>query len=730
MTLSPGSKLGPYEILSSIGSGGMGEVWKARDSRLGRIVAIKKVKEQHSERFKQEARSIAALNHPNICQIFDIGDDYLVLEYVEGKPLSSPLPEQEAVKLAIQIATALEAAHKKGIIHRDLKPGNIMVSDEGTVKLLDFGLAKLYEQDQSTSNLPTESVPATQAGAVLGTVAYMSPEQAQGKPVDVRSDIFSFGLVLYEMLSGQRAFLGDSAPETMAALLRDEPPPLQTSPALEKIVKRCLEKKPSDRFQSMSEVKAALEKVIKPKVAVSSEERPPSIAVLPFVNMSGDKEQEYFSDGLAEEIINALTKIPGLMVIARTSAFAFKGKQEDIRKIAEMLDVDNILEGSVRKSGSRIRVTAQLIEASKGSHLWSERYDRELTNVFEIQDEICQAIVDKLRVHLSEDRPLVKRYTEKIEAYNLYLRARYHLFKFTMESLPKSKGYLEQAIAMDPNYPRAWHGLALYYWWLGYLGFMAPKETNVQCNQAITKALKLDEMMAEAHSLMAILHTSEFSWKEAESEFRRALELDPKSADVWANYSQFYLAPMRRLDEAVAASQKALELDPLSPHLQFHLGQRYWIMRQYDRAIEQFRNALDLDAQWYWAHALLGLTNMQKGKFDEGIQAVETAEKLVGQNPLILGMVGWAYALAGQIDEAQRLLDKLQEFAKQTYVSSVAFMWIHSGLGEIDRALYWAKKAVDERDSMMHMASVAPMPDQMRSHPHFQDLLRKMNLEP
>jgi serine/threonine protein kinase len=406
MTLTPGSKLGPYEILAPVGSGGMGEVWKARDSRLDRIVAIKKVKEQHSERFKQEAKSIAALNHAHICQLFDIGPDYLVLEYVEGKSLSSPLPEREAVRLAIQIATALEAAHKKGIIHRDLKPANIMVTREGSVKLLDFGLAKLYEKDTSISSSQTADFPATQAGAVLGTVAYMSPEQAQGQPADARSDIFSFGLVLYEMLSGRKAFSGESPPLILAALLRDEPAPLQTSPSLEKIVQRCLSKQPSGRYKTMSEVKAALEQACEARATGSSAEPKPSIAVLPFVNMSGDKEQEYFSDGLAEEIINALTKIPGLKVIARTSSFSFRGKEQDITKIAEALRVRTILEGSVRKAGNRIRVTAQLITAADGSHLWSERYDREMTDVFAIQDEISQAIVEKLRVQLAEDRPL------------------------------------------------------------------------------------------------------------------------------------------------------------------------------------------------------------------------------------------------------------------------------------------------------------------------------------
>jgi len=725
-----GEKLGPYEILSAIGSGGMGEVWKARDTRLGRIVAIKKVKEQHSERFKQEARSIAALNHTNICQIFDIGPDYLVLEYVDGKPLSGPLPEKEAVRLAIQIATALEEAHQHGIIHRDLKPSNIMVTDRGSVKLLDFGLAKLYEQDASISSLPTEDFPATQAGAILGTVAYMSPEQAQGQPADVRSDIFSFGLVLYEMLSGKRAFSGDSNYALMDAIVKKELPPLQTSPPLERIVKRCLEKNPSERYQKISEVKAALEKAAKEKVSGTSAEPQPSIAVLPFVNMSGDKEQEYFSDGLAEEIINALTKIPGLLVIARTSAFAFKGKQEDIRKIAELLGVANILEGSVRKSGNRIRVTAQLIETFKGGHLWSERYDREMTDVFEIQDEICQAIVDKLRVELEANRPKFKRYTENVDAYNLYIRGRYQIHKYTKNGLAKGKQCYEQALVLDNNYVLAWYGLARFYYLMGHFGFMPPKTANVQANRAILKVLELDELLPEAHSMTAIFRANAFSWKESKVEFRRAIELNPESAEAWVNYSYYYLVPMRHLDEAIEASRRALELDPLSPLLQFHLGLRYFTTRQYDRAIEQLCNALEVDPQYYWAHMMLGVSYILTGKLDEGIRSCKTAVKHGGHIPITLGFLGWAYARGGQINEAKKLLSELQDLSLREYIPPSSVALIYVGLGEIISTLEWYEKAIDAHEGMIQGMHASPMMDPIRSHPGFKELLRKMNIEP
>ncbi len=442
------SQLGPYVLLAPIGSGGMGEVWKARDTRLNRIVAIKRLKGQHASRFEQEARAIASLSHPNICVLYDVGPDYLVMEYIEGKPVPGKLPQEEAIRFAIQIASALEEAHSRGILHRDLKPGNILISAKGSVKLLDFGLAKLLTEDDSDTTRTID-------GTVLGTAAYMSPEQAQGKRLDERSDVFSFGVVLYEMVSGTRAFSGDSLLETLNAVVRDEPAPLQ-SPAGD-IVKRCMAKQPARRFQSIAEVRAALEQVL-----LKQEERQPSIAVLPFANMSGDKEQEYFSEGLAEEIINALTHVPGLKVIARTSAFAFKGKNEDIRRIAEALGVVNILEGSVRKAGNRIRVMAQLITAADGSHLWSERYDRDLTDIFAVQDEIAAAIAGALQVTSTKSTALQRRrHAQASPAYEAYiLRARHYQWRTTPVSLARSKECYEQAIALDPKSALAYVDLA------------------------------------------------------------------------------------------------------------------------------------------------------------------------------------------------------------------------------------------------------------------------------
>ena len=404
---APGMRLGPYVLLGPIGAGGMGEVWKASDSRLDRVVAIKRLKERHSERFQQEARTIAALNHPHICQVYDVGPDYLVLEYVEGQRLPSPLAPERATRLAIEIASAIEAAHRKGIIHRDLKPANIMVTGDGSVKLLDFGLAKLVVKADVDDT-------CTMEGAVLGTMAYMSPEQAEGKALDERSDVFSFGAVLYEMLAGKRAFGGESVAQVLCAILQGDPPRLDAPAPLERIVRRCLAKPPVQRFQNIAEVRTALEQIF-----ATPTEPQPSIAVLPFSTMSANKEDEYFSDGLTEEIINTVAQIPGLSVTARTSSFAFRGKEQDIRKIAEMLDVRTILEGSVRRAGSRIRVTAQLIDAANGYHLWSERYDREMADVFAIQDEIAQAIAMALKLKLSPPPAGVRRHTPVFQPTNL-----------------------------------------------------------------------------------------------------------------------------------------------------------------------------------------------------------------------------------------------------------------------------------------------------------------------
>jgi serine/threonine protein kinase len=572
MPLSEGDKLGPHEILALVGKGGMGEVYRARDPRLKRDVAIKVSAGQFSERFEREAQAIAALNHPHICQIYDVGPNYLVMEFLEGHALLSqaepgPLPLDRVLEYAGQICDALDAAHQKGTVHRDLKPANVLVTRSG-IKLLDFGLAKVAQGAAPEAAVAgaTQTMALTKDHAILGTVHYMSPEQAESKPADARSDIFSLGLVLYEMLGGRRAFDGESAVSIMAAILHKDPPPLDAPAEMQRVVPRCLAKQPADRFQTIADVKSAFK-----KAPVKTVEKQPSIAVLPFANMSRDADDEYFSDGLAEEIINALTQVQGLKVIARTSAFAFKGKNEDIRKIAEMLGVSNVLEGSVRRAGNRLRITAQLVQAGDGTHLWSQRYDRDLTDVFAVQDEIGHAISEALKLRLA---PHVQ--TVNIEAYQLYLKGQYHRFRFTPESVGKAKECFEQALAIDPNYAPAHSGLAMYYLSLAGLSMKPVGEVAPLAKSAAEKALAIDPANSEAHSVLAgMAAIFDYDWKAAETHHRKAMATEPVPPMVRYRYVYYYLLPFGRIPDAMEQCRLALETDP--PSMQSHFAMAYSI---------------------------------------------------------------------------------------------------------------------------------------------------------
>jgi serine/threonine-protein kinase len=712
LSLTPGTRLGPYEILAPLGAGGMGEVWKARDTRLDRIVAIKRLMDQHSDRFALEARAIAALNHPHICQIHDVGPDYLVLEYVEGEPLCGPLPVHEAVRLARQIAEALESAHRRGILHRDLKPANVIVTAERSVKLLDFGLAKAITADVDQTR--------TMDGAVVGTAAYMSPEQAQGKQIDARSDVFAFGVVLYEMLAGTRPFHGTTALQVLTAVLRDEPPRLQ-APALDRIVRRCLAKEPSDRFQTMSDVRAALEESV-----AKFAEFQPSIAVLPFANLSADKENEYFSDGLAEEVLNALTRVPGLRVIARTSSFAFRGKDQDVRRIATALDVRTILEGSVRRAGDRIRITAQLIDAVDGSHLWSDRFDREMTDVFVVQDEISKSIVETLKVKLTAGSAAVSRQKANVEAYHAYLKGRHHLLKLTPDDVSRAKGYLEEAIALDPSYAAAYARLAHALQVSAFMGWEAPRDALPRAKAAASRALALDEHEPDAHMVLAMVAGQfEYDWVEALRHCRFALGCEDVPPDVAGVLASLILVPLGRVDEALSVLERARAVDPLSPFPQQHLAVALSARGSYTEAIDQLQRLLGLHEDFWPAHFFLGGIYAATGMIPEAIATLEKGARLGPSYSGITGLLAGCHALSGDRARADHVLATLPVDRGPRARGLGIF---HAICSEFDQAAGYFEQAIEEREPTVTELGVMPFFDRFRTSPHGRALLRKMRL--
>jgi len=694
----------------------MGEVYKATDTRLGRTVAIKLLRSAHTDRFEREARAIAALNHPHICTLHDIGPNYLVMEYVEGCTLRGPLPPDEAMRLALQIAGALEAAHAKGIIHRDLKPDNIIVTQMG-VKLLDFGLAKLERAAETGETTVSE----TQAGTILGTIAYMSPEQVEGKPADGRSDIFAFGLVLYEMLSGRRAFAGETSVSKMAAILHKEPERLEAPPEVARIVTRCLLKSPAQRFQTMTEVKAALQGI---KLTLHKESDA-SIAVLPFANLSGDMDNEYFSDGLAEEILNALTKLHGLKVAARTSAFAFKGRNEDIRLIGETLRVNHVLEGSVRKAGSRLRITAQLISIADGCHVWSERYDREMTDVFAIQDEISQAIVTVLKLKLARPGSPAARRPLEPEAYESYLKGRFFWNKRTEADLNRSIDCFLRAIELDPAYALAYAGLSDAYVLLGIFGVRPPNDVYPKARAAAEKALEIDGTLAEPHAALGhVLTAYDWDFQGAEEEYRKALDLNSSypTAHQWYGH---LLAVTGRYAEGIAEVTRARDLDPLSVPINAFVGLIYMKARQTREAVEAARRGVDLDPNNPFAHWILARALDARNELPESVAESEKAARLSGGSQASTAQLGCAYARIGETAKAHKIIDQLMELSRKKYVSPYDIAIIYTGLGEKDLALEWLEKAYEER-AVRLLELLDPAFDGLRFDPRFEDLVQRI----
>ncbi|MFI5180979.1 MAG: protein kinase [Thermoanaerobaculia bacterium] len=733
-----GHRIGHYEVFDSLGEGGMGVVYKARDARLGRLVALKVMRPEwasdveRKRRFVREARTASALNHPNILVIYEIdadeGLDYIAMEFVPGGTLadliaSGPLPAERALRLAAQVADALAAAHAAGIVHRDLKPSNIMMPVEDRVKVVDFGLAKSIGPAAPTDET---SAVVTVGGAILGTASYMSPEQAAGREADARSDLFSLGTILYEMLAGRRPFCGDSCATTLAAVLRDSPPPIAgVVPQVARILDRCLCKDVRQRFQSAVDLKAAIETCLAPRPGREK----PSVAVLPFTNMTGSKEDDFLCEGLAEEIINALTRIPGLRVIARTSAFAVGRAGLDVREAGVRLDVGNILEGSVRREGRRVRVTAQLVTTSDGSHLWSERFDRELTGVLALEDEIAAAIATRLRLELGQDSRERSQPVVDAEAHAAYLEGRYYFARGTPEALMRAKVCYERALARDPGFALAYDSLAELHWFLGFFGNVPPREAFSQSTWHALRALELDDRLAQTHALLGMLRKElDYNWPEVDRELGRALELNRESPLVRLRYVISGLIPRGRLEEATAEIEAMLETDPLSIFVRWWLAVVLYLARRPDRMIEEGRHMIALDQTHFLGHWALGIGLDETGARSDAVAALGKAYEFSGEALFTLGFFAYVCGRAGRREDARRLLERAEKLATAGYVPASTFMMGYIGLADWDTAFEWINRAIETRDPIIMPIKTFPFLDAVRGDPRYRALLQKMHL--
>ena len=762
-----------YKILEKLGEGGMGVVYKANDNRLERNVAIKflprhiSANTEERERFKIEAKAAAALNHPNIAHIYAIEetDDeiFIVMEFIDGIELkdkikSAIISTDEAIKIGTQIAEGLEAAHKKGIVHRDIKSSNIMITKDGKVKIMDFGLAKIKGGTE-----------LTKIGSTVGTAAYMSPEQTKGEEVNHHTDIWSFGVVLYEMLTGQLPFKGDYEQAIIYSILNEEPEqitgirsglPLE----LERIINMMLSKKINGRYVSVEDLLVDLQKVSKEiesgiKTSASNKNKKASnkkyilgsaiflilsvillfvlnplsedghiiksLAVLPLENFSRDPDQEYFVDGMTEALITELSKIQSLTVISRTSVMQFKGTKKTLPEIAKELNVDAIIEGSALLLNDKVRITAQLVDAFD-KHRWAESYDRNLKDVFTIHHEVALDIAREVQKNItSQDKILSpNQYPKNSEVYRLYLKGRYFFSLYTYDSHKKAIQYFEQVIKLDPDYALGYAGLADVY------GIWSALElprtvTIVKSKEYVMKALELDESLAEAHTTLGYIKMNyDWDWQGAEKELRRAIELNPNYVFAYHILSH-YLLLMGQNDESLEVSKRALELAPLDMEINAHLGFHYYWTREYDKAIEQYIKTLEMDPNHPWAHSYLGRAYKEMGWYSKSIEEFKLALSLIGKNEAeILSSLGNGYAVSGNREEALEIINELIGQSKQRYVPSFLIADVYVGLGEKDKAFEWLEKAFNER----HLEPMSPLLDPIRKDPRFIDLLLRMNL--
>jgi eukaryotic-like serine/threonine-protein kinase len=733
-----------YRIEEEIGRGGMGAVYLAEDLKHARKVAIKVLLPgigggYEPKRFLREIRIAARLSHPQILPVHDSGESggllYFVMPYAGCETLRNrldregPLPIDVSLRITRTVASALDYAHRQHVIHRDIKPENILLQ-EGEPVVADFGVAT------AISAAGGDNIYITDRGLAVGTPAYMSPEQASGETdLDGRTDLYSLACVLFEMLTGKPPFSGTGPRATMARHAV-EPPPLirahrpNVPPAVEAALQRALAKSPADRFASMAEFCEALVSPAITPTALPIAVGRRAIAVLPFVNASADPENEYFSDGMTDELITALSKVEGLQVASRTSVFAFKDLREDVRSLGARLDVPTVLEGTVRKSGNRLRITVQLTNVAEGRTLWSERYDREMADVFAIQDEIAGTIVQTLRSTLLGDLgdPTPVRYTENVRAYSLYLKGRFWWNRRTQADIAEGIKYFEQAIAEDPDYALAYSGLAdSYALDLDYRG--APvKEGMERAKREARRAIELDDTLAEAHtSLGWVTFIYDWDWIGAEREFSRAIKLNPRYATARQWYAWF-LAAMGRLDEGIAEGRAAVELDPVSVSIRRSLGWLFYYGGQPEQALESLKRALTMDPTAEETHRQIGLVLLKQGKYDEAESAFKEALANTENGVMAYAGLGHVAARSGRQDEARAVLEELHRRAEKSYVSPVAFTGLYVTLGEYDTAFEWLEKAYQERRGWLAYLKIEPLLDGIRSDPRFLRLMQRLRL--
>ncbi len=736
-----------YDLGLELGSGGMATVYHARDLRHDRPVAIKVLRPEiaagvGAERFLREVRLAARLQHPHIIPVFDSGDAegqlWYAMPYVEGESLRHRLARdgalalEETLRLAREVADALDYAHRRGVIHRDVKPGNILLSD-GHALLADFGVARGLTGAEGDPQGPGRDTALTEIGMSVGTPAYMSPEQAMGADqLDGRTDIYALGCVVFEMLAGRPPFSGPNAQAVVARHITEPVPSVrattETVPTwVDRVVQRALAKLPDERFATAGDLARALVPGA-PTEVVAGVRAERSIAVLPLANLSPDPENEYFADGMTDELINALAKVPGLRVVSRTSAFAFKGRQQDVRSIGAQLSVECVLEGSVRRAGRRLRTAVQLVNVADGYQLWSESFDREMEDVFAIQDEISRGIVSALKLRLLGETagPLVKSATADFEAYTLYLKGRLYWNRRSDDSLRQGLRFFEQALARDPNYPLAHVGLADSYVLLGFYTALAPADAFPRAKTAAETALRLDPTLGEAYPTLAYVKMYyEWDWAGALRAFREGIQQNPgyATAHQWQGNC---LAILGRFDASLASFQRSVELDPLSAIKNAALGWGHYFARRYPDAIAQQRRALEIDPELSVTHLWYGLSLEQTGAADQAVERFTEAVRLLGRDPVGLAFLAHGLALAGRGGEAQALLDELLAMRARRYVSGYDIAVAHVGLGKHDEAIEWLEWGYAERTHWMALMKVDPRLDPLRSDPRFAGLLGRM----